>query len=71
MADENCTITIFPTELADPLTGEPVTRWHWKRLTTNGAQIDGSGAQRNGLDTKTATLEHVKAKYPDDEITGA
>lgn len=70
MADEKHTITIWPTAVVDA-TGTAATKWHWKRLNDNGAQVDGSGPQRDGLDTKKAVRELVKAKYADDTITGA
>lgn len=66
---DDCTITIFSTDIADPSTGELQTKWHWKRLTADGAQIDGSGGQRNGLATKKETKALVSEKYPDDKIT--
>jgi hypothetical protein len=68
MADENCTVTIFPSDVLD-IEGNSNKLWHWKRLNENGAQIDGSGGQRNGLQTKKAAIDLVKGKYPDDKIT--
>lgn len=69
MADSDCTVQVFPTEVLN-VEGEPQTLWHWKRLNANGGQIDGSGAQRNGLETKKAVRELVKDKYPDDKLLG-
>lgn len=67
MADENFTITIWPTTVT--LANEAVVLWHWKRLNENGGQVDGSGAQRNGLESKKAARDVVRERYPDDKIT--
>lgn len=70
MDDGEYTIHIWPTDVPDPVADELTTVWHWKRLTENGAQVDGSGSQRHGSKTKKAVRALVKERYPDDKIVG-
>jgi hypothetical protein len=79
-------IEVFPSTLPDPDPDatEPLLVWHWRRLTPNawdprgwetgGAQVDGSGGQRNALhrgrprQSREELVAELRERFPDDEF---
>jgi hypothetical protein len=56
--------------ILDP-TKKAATAYSWRRLDSQGIQVDGSGPMRNAVVDKNKLLADLRKKFPDDEFVGA